>query len=139
MNIYIDEQHGNGDVMNEKFRDIINLIPKLFEKLVNSQPKYRENLGNLPKSGIYVFYEDGIPIYVGRTNRMKDRILEHSRPSSTHNSAPFAFNLAKKTAMEMGIDISNKKRVELEKEPVFINLFTQSKNRVSKMLYSAPA
>jgi hypothetical protein len=63
---------------------------------------------------------------------MKSRIQEHSRPSSTSNSAPFAFNIAKKNAKMNGIDISVKREV-LEKQPAFIPLFTQAKDRVSKM------
>ena len=52
----------------------------------------------IPDKGIYVFYESGKPLYVGRSDRMRGSILEHGRPSSLHNSATFAFLLAMKTA-----------------------------------------
>ena len=91
-----------------------------------------EDLGSLPKRGIYVFYENGQAIYVGRTNRMRERIKEHGRPRSSHNSAPFAFNLAKKPADNKGVDLSQQ-RSSLEKDPVFADLFTQAKKRVSRM------
>jgi len=45
--------------------------------------------------GIYVFYKAQKPIYVGRTDNIKKRIAGHTRPSSNHSSANFAFNLAK--------------------------------------------
>jgi hypothetical protein len=95
--------------MEEEFKVLIDKLPVLFEKLANAGLKPRNNLGTLPQNGIYVFYENGRPIYVGRSNRMKDRIKEHGRPSSTHNSAPFAFNLAKKVAKEKGVDVSRRR------------------------------
>jgi len=118
--------------MDDQFKGIIGLIPPLFERLIRSSIRPWSDLGRVPQKGIYVFLENGHPIYVGRTNRMKDRIKEHGRPSSTHNSAPFAFNLAKKVAVEKGIDL-NKSRVELERDPTFAKLFSEAKERVSKM------
>jgi hypothetical protein len=118
--------------MNDEFKTLVNKLPVLFEKLTNAPLKPWNNLGPLPKNGIYVFYENGRPIYVGRSNRMKDRIKEHGRPSSTHNSAPFAFNLTKKVAEEKGVNVS-RRRGELEKDPIFSALFSEAKERVSKM------
>lgn len=123
----------NGDAVNKTFSDIIDSLPKLQEQLINSSQKHRGNLGDIPKSGIYVFYENGIPMYVGRTNRMKKRIMEHGRPSANHNTAQFAFLIAKEAAKEKGIDVSNMTRGELKSDPNFNDLFSQSKNRVSKM------
>ncbi len=119
--------------MNEKFKEIINQLPGLLERLVNSPPKPRNNLGSLPRKGIYVFFENEHPIYVGRTNRMKDRIKEHGRPSSNNSSAPFAFNLAKKIAVSKGIDVSKPRRMELEKNSTFASLFSEVKEKVSRM------
>jgi hypothetical protein len=82
--------------------------------------------------GIYVFYEDECPIYVGRTDGMKRRLQEHGRPSSTHNSATFAFNIAEIEAVGKGIDVS-RTRIELEKDPTFAPLFRKAKERVSGM------
>jgi len=119
--------------MNNEFRILVDSLPELFERLAKAPLRPWTNLGTLPNNGIYVFYEHEHPIYVGRTNRMKDRIKEHGRPSSTHNSAPFAFNLAKKAAIEKGINV-NKRRVELEKDRAFSILFSEAKQRVSKMM-----
>lgn len=117
--------------MEDEFKVLIGKLPVLFETLANAPLKPWINLGSLPQNGIYVFYENGRPIYVGRSNRMKDRIKEHGRPSSTHNSAPFAFNLAKKVAKEKGVDVS-RRRSELEKDPIFSGLFLETKKRVSR-------
>lgn len=118
--------------MNSDFKRIIDQLPILLKKLVKSQPKTRVSLGNLPPKGIYVFYERGNPIYVGRTNRMNDRIKEHGRQKAHHNTAPFAFNLARKDATEKGIDL-NRTRDILERDPVFAELFFKAKKRVSQM------
>jgi hypothetical protein len=119
--------------MNDKFDEMINQLPLLLEQLVNSPSKNRDTLGTLPQKGIYVFYENEFPIYVGRSNRIKERLLEHSRPSSNHNSATFAFNLAKETAIKKGINVNKKARVHLETDSDFSNLFSEAKKRVSRM------
>ena len=119
--------------MNDKFDEIINSLPLLLNQLVNSPSKNRDTLGALPQKGIYVFYENEFPIYVGRSNRIKQRLLEHSRPSSTHTSATFAFNLAKEAAKEKEMNVNNKARVHLETDSVFSNLYLEAKERVSKM------
>ena len=119
--------------MNDKFDEMIDQLPLLLNQLVNSPSKNRNTLGVLPQKGIYVFYENECPIYVGRSNRIRGRLLEHSRPSSTHTSATFAFNLAKEAAIKNGIDVNNKTRAQLEKDSAFSSLYTEAKERVSKM------
>jgi len=118
--------------MNDEFKTLVHKLPVLFERLANAPLRPWNNLGPLPQNGIYVLFENGRPIYVGRSNRMKDRIKEHGRPSSTHNSAPFAFNLAKKVAEEKGVNV-NRRRSDLEKDPIFSALFSEAKERVSRM------
>jgi excinuclease UvrABC nuclease subunit len=56
------------------------------------------SMPTIPSKGVYVFYEDNKPIYVGRSNRMRKRIKEHFAISSTHHSATFAFKLARTVA-----------------------------------------
>lgn len=124
--------------MNEEFRGKIKQLPSLMEQLINSPLKSRGNMANLPQKGIYVFYENEHPKYVGRTNRMKKRIMEHSRPSSRYNKAQFAYKLAKKDAIEKGIANEKsinygKKSGELETNPAFVELFLKAKEKVSRM------
>jgi len=118
--------------MNAKFEGIINQVSDLMQQLANSPLRQRNNLGDIPNKGIYVFYENNKPIYVGRSNRMKDRIQEHGRKSSYHNSATFAFILAKEITNEQGIDI-NKTRNALESDSTFSDIFLEQKERVSRM------
>jgi len=65
---------------------------------------------------------------------MRSRLQEHCRPSSGHNSAPFAFRLAReltgKTAASYETEGS---RGSLEIEPGFAAAFTAAKKRVRRM------
>jgi hypothetical protein len=118
--------------MNEKFKAIIDTFPALMEKINNSPNITKDDFKNLPKKGIYVFYEEGFPIYVGRTNRLKNRLMEHSQQSSGHNSATFAFNLAKEKAKNTTIDLKQCRK-DLERDSQFSPIYTDEKKRVSRM------
>jgi excinuclease UvrABC nuclease subunit len=118
--------------MNRQFLSYVNKLPKLIKKLKKSELINRTNLSHVPKKGVYVFYSDGRPAYVGRSNDMKARIQKHSRPSSGHNSATFAFLLAKEKADELGINTKMERKV-LEKELSFQPLYYEAKIKVSNM------
>lgn len=64
---------------------------------------------------------------------MKDRLLNHGRPSSDHNSATFAFILAVNEAKKRGIDTSSVKRATLQHVPAFKKIYSQAKKDVSAM------
>ena len=118
--------------MNAKFEKIINTFPALMEKLNKSHFITREDLKKVPDRGIYVFYDGKKPIYVGRSERLRSRLREHSNQSSRHTSATFAFNLAKSRAKKLGIDITRNRKI-LEKDPHFLPIYNEEKTRVSKM------
>lgn len=115
---------------------VVDRLPVLLNQLTGSNPIVRDSRGRLPmipKKGIYVFYESGKPVYVGRTDRMRSRILEHGRPSSLHNSATFAFLLAMEKARCKGIDCTGITRDVLEIEDDFKPLYDQAKELVRNM------
>lgn len=70
---------------------------------------------------------------MGRSNRLRERLLEHSRPSSVHNSATFAFLLAVEKAEKQGIDCKSKKRDLLQVAPEFKAIYLKAKERVRDM------
>jgi len=102
------------------------------ENLNKSQLYERDDSVHFPDKGIYVFFEEGKPLYVGRSERMKKRVKEHGRRSSGHNSATFAFLLAKEIAEKSEIDLSQR-REDLETDPKFKPIYDRMKERVSKM------
>ncbi|MDO9442778.1 MAG: GIY-YIG nuclease family protein [Beijerinckiaceae bacterium] len=55
--------------------------------------------------GIYLFRHEGKPIYVGQSRDLRRRLRYHTRPSSRHNQASFAFNFAKREAFAAGLDV----------------------------------
>jgi len=90
-------------------------------------------LADIPNAGIYVFYENDKPLYVGRSNRMKQRILEHGRESSGCYSATFAFNLAKEKLRCKENYRSLTTRKELENAPDFKETYFGERARVAEM------
>ena len=48
----------------------------------------------VPRQGIYGFYEDCVAVYVGRSNKISDRVLQHSQPGASHKSTPVATKIA---------------------------------------------
>ena len=105
----------------------------MLESLREASPLSRSNLLGVPERGIYVFYEIGRPLYVGRSNRLRQRLQEHSRPGSPHNSAAFAFNLAIRSAREKGLGLEGLQRTQLENDTSFARLFAEAKTRVAAM------
>ena len=126
-------------VANRNFDTIINMMPGYLQELRNcpclgmDTRQERRNLGNnLPDSnaGIYVLYEDGRPLYVGRSNRLKERLLEHGRPGGWSASATFAFILATEA---FGNAAEAMRRGQLQAHPEFRRLFADAITRVRGM------
>lgn len=87
-----------------------------------------------PQSGIYLFSENGQHLYVGRTNTIRKRLQNHCRPSSGHNSATFAFRLARQiTGQTIATYTGQGSRTHLENDPAFGPVFIAQKARVRSM------
>jgi predicted GIY-YIG superfamily endonuclease len=121
--------------MNEVFRKHVESLHPSFERLMAMPPsKVCALPRSMPNHGIYLFSEGSAHLYVGRTNRLRQRLSEHCRKSSTHNSAPFAFLLARAQCdMQRASYKSEGSRAELEKHEVFRPAFIAAKLRVSNM------
>ena len=79
-----------------------------------------------------IFYDEkDRPLYVGRSDRMRKRLLAHSRPSSGHESATFAFILAKEKLVNP--DEGTKSRKALQSDEEFSKKYDETKINVSKM------
>ena len=83
--------------MNERFKKLTDRMPLRLQSLLEQPPIAIDDIGitQVPQKGVYVFFEDNKPIYVGRSNRLKKRLKEHSQRSSDHYSATLAFRIAK--------------------------------------------
>lgn len=115
-----------------KFHEHVERMQELLETLKRQCPRTKENLGDIPNCGVYVFYEKGKAMYAGRSDRLRKRVVEHSGRGFRSNSASFAFNLAKE---EKGLlyRTAGRTREELEADPDFHGAFEGAKRRVSQM------
>ncbi len=119
--------------MKGEFKEMIDKFPGWLDRLQKSPSFSRDEIKNVPNQGIYVFYDEkNRPLYVGRSDRMRTRLFEHSRPSSGHNSATFAFILAKEKLKKTEIGIT-KSRNNLQLEKDFSEKYDEAKVDVSKM------
>jgi len=124
--------------MDDSFRDAVEALDPSFRRLIAMDPVTAHPLPRgIPERrarGVYLFSEGEQHLYVGRTNRLRPRLLEHGRPSSGHDSAPFAFRLAReKTGITTATYQTKGSRRELEADPPFAESFTDAKQRVRAM------
>lgn len=121
------------------FQKAVNRMPVLMRQLLQAPLLSRDSLGDIPGQGIYVFYEKGKPLYVGRSRNLRTRILNHGRRSSSHFQATFAFLIAMKKARLSSIKRPPGRperkptRRDWEKHEPFSGLFAAAKERVARM------
>ena len=122
--------------MSDQFDIVIARMPGLLKALRSSSVVSRDTLRGIPERGVYAFYEKDVPLYVGRSNQMKERLLRHSQPSSMHETATFAFLLAIEKAKddkELWECATSMTRTELQSDKKFSSLYQEAKLRVSNL------
>ena len=118
--------------MNPDFQKIIDQMEPLLQQLITSSPHTLEDgLRNLPRKGVYAFYENGQTIYVGRSNRILDRIREHGAESSRHESATFAYKLMLDGVGKQGGHSSELSRQDLQEK--YEDKYHEQRNRIREM------
>jgi predicted GIY-YIG superfamily endonuclease len=121
--------------MNEDFRKHIETLEPAYQRLCAMPPVNVRSLpADVPAAGVYLFSNEDTAWYVGRSNRMRQRLQEHCRRSARHNTAPFAFRLAREVTGKTGATYSQKdSRAALEKDPHFQAVFRSQKERIGGM------
>ncbi|MFZ2451099.1 MAG: GIY-YIG nuclease family protein [Methylovulum miyakonense] len=121
--------------MNEQFRQHIESLHPSFEVLLSSGSFQFTSLPKaLPKAGIYLFSNGEQHLYVGRTNSIRKRLQQHCRPNSSHNSAPFAFRLAREARKAPQATYKPQgSRKHLLQDPDFALAFTDAKAQLRTM------
>jgi hypothetical protein len=110
--------------------EIQQQMPGLVETLLACQPHSRDDRPPAPKlAGVYLFTENGVHRYVGRTRNFSRRFGEHVALKSPHNKAAFAVNIARAEAAAAGLALA-RTRDEIEALPEFQPHFTAAKQRV---------
>lgn len=121
--------------MNPNFAQIIESFePKLQSLKASSGCTPLEFSTMAPKAGIYVLFEGDVPLYVGRSNRLRERLSNHCRPKATYRMAAFAFRLAReKTGFTKATYTKAGSRKELMNDPRFVGAFDEAKARIRSM------
>src|SRR2546423_1270881 len=76
--------------MDSRFAELVGVMDKKADLLLSMQPVTRATLPppeRIPLSGVYLFSEGQSHMYVGRTRRLRRRLIEHSSPQLL--DAPF--------------------------------------------------
>ena len=122
----------------QKFTDLVKTLAPKFEQLLACPPlPYGKLPSTMPKSGVYLFTENGQPLYVGRSNGLRQRHGRHCSPGATYREAAFAFQLARekigrtKAAYKAGED----RRKGQMLNPDFAAAVQEAKARIRAMEY----
>lgn len=119
--------------MNPAFDGLVLQLPALLEKLRICPPMKGKPPKDtpLPLRAVYLFSRsDHEHLYVGRTNRLRQRIREHI--CGRHNDAPFAFKMARH-ATGMVKAKGGPTRKMLEADETFLAAFSQAKDDVGQL------
>lgn len=119
-----------------EFQCIVARMRPFLDELQDGPAFTHQNLQRLPPKGVYVFYENGKPMYVGRNGgsskqTMRERIGQHTRDGSRFNQATFALQLLQE---ELGVPTGH--RGLLTKEQLanrYKSEFIEQKRRVRSM------
>ena len=118
------------------FSDYTNKIPDLFDALVDTPvEQFRASVKDRGRSGIYILYEAGNPVYVGRTRNLEGRLRAHTTRS--HNSASFALKRtrAKHPEIAKATYSSVNSRQAIVEHPEYGETFRNEINAIKSMSF----
>ncbi|MBZ8134694.1 GIY-YIG nuclease family protein [Afifella sp. IM 167] len=73
---------------------LLEKLPPLLEELTRRELRPITDRASFPtEPGVYVIFEDGMPLYTGRTRNIRQRISNHT--AGRPESSAFAFRLAR--------------------------------------------
>ena len=117
----------------DHFQSVLSALPRWLDELMAAPASPRASHQPIPNGpGIYCFSENGQPLYVGQTRKLRTRLRQHTSPTASHYSATFAYRLAVEAAEQRGVPV-NDTRGTLSIRADFAPLFTEAKNRVANM------
>ena len=117
--------------MNDRFLTLVESLEPKFQELLALHPvRYSSLPMQLPSRAIYLFSEAGVHLYVGRTNRLRERLRGHCTPGATHYTATFAFRIARE---DTGMTRAEGSRANIVNDPTFGPAFAEARRRVANM------
>lgn len=123
--------------MHPRFLDKIEGIHASYERLMAMTPHAgAPPPTGIPVSGVYLFSQGDEPLYVGRSNRLRERYFLHTRNGSRHNQASFAFRIAVQGLRLPAASYTKQGgRKEIALMDEFIREFAAAKRRIREMNY----
>jgi hypothetical protein len=124
--------------MDPKFKTLVEALAPKLECLLAMPPlRYGALPRDMPRSGVYLFTENGRHLYVGRSNVLRKRHGRHCLPGATHRQAAFSFQLAREATGRTGVSYcaGGDSRGGLMVDPVFVAAFIAAKERIRAMDY----
>lgn len=120
--------------MTQAFHDIVAAFPQRMDELLSMPPVGMSQLpGRIPRAGIYLISEGGVPVYTGRSMKLRARLQSHWRETS-RDSASFAYSLtAENTGLGSIKGSPDGNRKKMMSHPVFGPEFIRQKRRISEM------
>jgi hypothetical protein len=131
-----DANAGKVAPMEPAFARYAESLHPTFERLVTMPPVTIATLPrDAPKECVYLFSEKEKNLYVGRTRHLRQRMRQHSIPSSRHNQAVFAFRLAREATGRLVATYTGEgtRALLAVNDPAFTAAFTDAKKRVRAM------
>lgn len=121
--------------MDSRFAELVGVMDEKADMLLSMQPVTRATLPpseRIPLSGVYLFSEGQSHMYVGRTRRLRRRLIEHSSPQLL--DAPFAFRLAREhIGKTVATYTKRDSRRTLRADPEFQAAYQSAMHRIRNM------
>ncbi len=118
--------------MDPTFAILTEQLDAKYRRLMAMAPVVAEQVPrNTPVGGIYLFSENDVPLYTGRTKRrLSVRIKNHF---STAPDCPFAWLLAREQTGFRATYRKEGSRTHLLTQPEFLRVYQEQKLRIRKM------
>jgi hypothetical protein len=119
--------------MDDKFRTLIDDLYKKYEELMSLHPVTVDTApSDCPIGGIYLFTENGVHLYTGRTKRrIRERLKGHVGRAE---DCPFAWHLAREETGNAEASYKTEgSRKHLLSQPHFRQAYDRAKERIKKM------
>lgn len=119
--------------MHEKFKTLTDELHMKYQMLMSMHPMTVDTTpSDSPKGGVYLFSENGINLYAGRTKRrIKERLKYHV---SSADDCPFAWHLAREETGHMEASYKAEgSRKHLLAQSDFKSAYDRAKARIRRM------
>ena len=119
--------------MDDKFRTLIDELHKKYEELMSMHPvTVNTATSACPIGGIYLFTENGVHLYAGRTKRRINRRLKDH--VGTADDCPFAWHLAREETGNTEASYKTEgSRKHILNQSHFMQAYDLAKERIRQM------